>query len=98
MKYLPDAEWHHLIAKLIAAAHNTADPRLAVAELVSGYVAPESRRADIEADDRAIFARYGERETRAPSGRLDLDKLMADADVLPDNCRVDSAQDPSRAI
>lgn len=79
MKYLPDAEWHHLIAKLIAAAHSTADPRSAVAELVSSYVAPESSRADIEDDDRAIFARYVERETRTPSGQLNMDDVIAAA-------------------
>lgn len=48
--YLPAAQWHYLIANLVAAAHHPADPQTAVAEIICGFVAPESARNDIEAE------------------------------------------------
>lgn len=93
MNYLPDANWHKLLADLVAAAHHPADPKVAIAELICGFVAPHSARAEIEADERAAFARYlkreadgraafaryCEREIRTPSGRLDMDAIIAEA-------------------
>lgn len=79
MKFITDADWHNLLSDLVTAALDPADPETAIAEIVSAFVAPESCRAEIEADDRATFARYVERECRTPSGRLDMDEVIAEA-------------------
>lgn len=46
--FLNDAEWHNLIAAVIEAAGNPADPHAEVAMLLSPFIVPECAREDIE--------------------------------------------------
>lgn len=46
--FLNDAEWHGLIAALVKAAQDNADPESEVAMILSAHVCAESARQDIE--------------------------------------------------
>ena len=45
--FLPDAQWHQLVACLVAAAHAPASPHAAAADGLAGLVCPQSCRADV---------------------------------------------------